>query len=206
MYVCVSIYCVSLYYCCIVYHCIVVYVFVLCCAVSVSQHNVLSFVLQIDAHVACLGPLLAVGGVVVDQDALFPYAVHLAALGDADEVLGVDHGDVLGKPVDLALLGFVVSSLGENVAGHALRQQAVQQVNIVLEGGKVLEGVAADSQLLVTLHIAMIVSQHAVHVPVVNVLHWCVPLALDVLIIAQPCQAVKPLLCVPGRFNTLLTL
>jgi len=135
--------------------------------------------------VTSLDPLLDVGHVVVNQDAVLADVVHLATLVDADEVLSVHGGNVLAEPVDLAHHGVLVSSLGQDVAGDALSQQLVQGLDVLGEGRQVRQVIALERQSAEG-ETGMEIGQHAIHVPVENLVHhFRVPLALDVSIIPQ---------------------
>ena len=149
--------------------------------------------LKVDGGVTGLGPLLAVGSVVVDQDALFLHVIDLASLGDDDDVVDVHGRNVLLEPVDLALRAVGVGGLGEDVAGDALRDHVVDDGDVFGEGLEVRHGVALEGNRAILRVCGVEVGQDAVHVPVEGLSHWCVPLALDVPIIHPPGPLVKPL-------------
>ena len=117
---------------------------------------------------ATLDPLAGVLGVIIHQHPILADEINLATgAHNADEPFGGHLGDVLGKPVKLALPGVLVGGLGEDVHQRAGGDEVPHRLDVLSERGEVREVVTAEG--LRPLGVGgMEVGQNAVHVEVVS--------------------------------------
>lgn len=122
-----------------------------------------------DSFLSALGPLLGVLLIVIDQGSILADIINLLAIAhDADELFGGQFGDILLKPLNLALLRFFVCRLGQDVAGNLFGDHFPEGLHVLFKRRQSSHCFALHRNSPVSSIHRVKVREHSVHVPVVS--------------------------------------